>query len=241
MTIRDSCVYRMDPGNPGFGRRYGMGMALRGGTVSNCTYKKRYRLDVGKFKFASRFCKEWNRLGGSRRYLVILFYWLSTTSYGCVALCYDDFSEKPKLSNVELGLESVSTWMGDQLTMAEVRRTVGRLNAPQKPGSLEWVRVENGLKWCKRQLAICDETRKVVKSAYFLKMTGILLKLFIYFVHHLSVDWTLLTEPRGGFKFNHWQTKHWLTLTELVLSNMKSLYLFCQASRCNCCRSCEQS
>ena len=26
-------------------------------------FKKRYRLDVGKFKFASRVCEEWNRLG----------------------------------------------------------------------------------------------------------------------------------------------------------------------------------
>ena len=26
-------------------------------------FKKRYRLDVGKFKFASRVCDEWNRLG----------------------------------------------------------------------------------------------------------------------------------------------------------------------------------
>ena len=25
-------------------------------------FKKRYRLDVGKFKFASRVCEEWNRL-----------------------------------------------------------------------------------------------------------------------------------------------------------------------------------
>ena len=27
-------------------------------------FKKRYRLDVGKFKFASRVCEEWNRLQG---------------------------------------------------------------------------------------------------------------------------------------------------------------------------------
>ena len=26
-------------------------------------FKKWYRLDVGKFKFASRDCEEWNRLG----------------------------------------------------------------------------------------------------------------------------------------------------------------------------------
>ena len=26
-------------------------------------FKKRYRLDMGKFKFASRVCEEWNRLG----------------------------------------------------------------------------------------------------------------------------------------------------------------------------------
>ena len=26
-------------------------------------FRKRYRLDVGKFKFASRVCEEWNRLG----------------------------------------------------------------------------------------------------------------------------------------------------------------------------------
>ena len=26
-------------------------------------FKKRYRLDVGKFKFSSRVCEEWNRLG----------------------------------------------------------------------------------------------------------------------------------------------------------------------------------
>ena len=26
-------------------------------------FKKRYRLDVGKFKLASRFCEEWNWLG----------------------------------------------------------------------------------------------------------------------------------------------------------------------------------
>jgi hypothetical protein len=26
-------------------------------------FKKRYRSDVGKFKFASRVCEEWNRLG----------------------------------------------------------------------------------------------------------------------------------------------------------------------------------
>ena len=26
-------------------------------------FKKRYRLDEGKFKFASRVCEEWNRLG----------------------------------------------------------------------------------------------------------------------------------------------------------------------------------
>ena len=26
-------------------------------------FKQRYCLDVGKFKFASRVCEEWNRLG----------------------------------------------------------------------------------------------------------------------------------------------------------------------------------
>ena len=40
----------------------GDGMVLRGGTVLNCS-RKRYCLDVGKFKFASRVCDEWNRLG----------------------------------------------------------------------------------------------------------------------------------------------------------------------------------
>ena len=35
-------------------------MSLKG---LNCSIKKRYRLDVGKFKFASRVCDEWNRLG----------------------------------------------------------------------------------------------------------------------------------------------------------------------------------
>ena len=35
---------------------------LGGGTVLKL-FKKRYRLDVGKFKFASRVCEEWNRLG----------------------------------------------------------------------------------------------------------------------------------------------------------------------------------
>ena len=27
-------------------------------------FKKRYRLDVGRFKFSSRVCQEWNRLDG---------------------------------------------------------------------------------------------------------------------------------------------------------------------------------
>ena len=27
-------------------------------------FKKRYRLEVGKFEFANRICDEWNRLGG---------------------------------------------------------------------------------------------------------------------------------------------------------------------------------
>ena len=37
-------------------------MVLGGGTVLKL-FKKRYRLDVGKFKFASRVCEECNRLG----------------------------------------------------------------------------------------------------------------------------------------------------------------------------------
>ena len=34
-------------------------------------FKKRYRLDVGKFKFTSRVCEEWNRLGDQNCSLVV--------------------------------------------------------------------------------------------------------------------------------------------------------------------------
>ena len=34
-----------------------------GGGHSFKLFKKKYRLNVGKFKFASRVCEEWNRLG----------------------------------------------------------------------------------------------------------------------------------------------------------------------------------
>ena len=37
-------------------------MVLEGGTVLNCI-KMTYRLDVGKFKYASRVCQDWNRFG----------------------------------------------------------------------------------------------------------------------------------------------------------------------------------
>ena len=37
-------------------------MVLGGGTVLNCS-RRGIVLDVGKFKFASRVCEEWSRLG----------------------------------------------------------------------------------------------------------------------------------------------------------------------------------
>ena len=40
-----------------------IGDGARRGTVFNCKFKKMYRLDVRKFKFASMVCQEWNRLG----------------------------------------------------------------------------------------------------------------------------------------------------------------------------------
>ena len=55
-------------------------------------------------------CLEKNTLDSDFRKICICGYWTlhwttlnSTLRAGCVALCYDGFSENPKLSNVELG------------------------------------------------------------------------------------------------------------------------------------------
>ena len=83
-------------------------------------FKKRYRLDVGRFKFASRVCEEWNRLDenivamGSVNARVVVLVLTSRSRMGL----------ETYFSNVSVsgksGMVSVSSWTKNQMSRSRL-------------------------------------------------------------------------------------------------------------------------